>query len=100
MGEVDRVTEEVIKALKQEVEQLRRLVAFYQGEGPGHALEREYRKLADIPAEKRTDAEIKRLIVLARVLSRAVDIQDAAFQKAMDDSVSEIEAEVEKEMRR
>lgn len=89
-----------VEALEAEVERLRKLVAFYQGEGPSHEIEAEYRKLADIPPLKRKKAQVRRLLILARVLSRAVDAEHQAFKAELDKAFKDIEAEVDRELAR
>ena len=67
-----------------ELEDLRNLVAFYQSEGEGHPAEDEYRRLASIPPDDRTDEEVSKLVRIARALSQAADDAEDAFKATLD----------------
>ena len=70
-------------SLKQ-IEVLQNLVAFYQGEGIAHAVELEYRELANILPSKRSEAQVKRLVQLANVLSNAADTREKIFYAELE----------------
>lgn len=71
---------------------MEKLLTFYMGEDKGslHPLEEEYRQLASLSPEKRSQHQLKRLCVLAQALSNAVDASNQAF-KAVLDAVKEHE---------
>ena len=74
----------VICDMEQEIERLRKLVSFYQGEGISHIIEMEYRELAEISPEQRTQKQIDRLVTLAQILSKAADKQNECFKQELD----------------
>lgn len=61
-----------MKTNTREIEDLRKLLAFYMSEGRPHAIELEYRLLADMDPKQRTPQQVNRLVRLAQVLSNAV----------------------------
>jgi len=82
-GELDHISKH-IELLRRYVlsvhenERLQKLLAFYMGEGEKESPdEKEYRELASIPTDNRTEEQTARLMRLAKILTAWIDSLDS-----------------------
>jgi len=83
--------QKTIDELQKEVEDLRKIVAFYQEENPSdsHKVEKEYLKLVKVKPSKRNKEQKERLVYLAKAISKAADVEEKAFIAELDKHVNE-----------
>lgn len=76
----------IIMVSTSEIERLRKLVAFYQGEVPerNHPIEEEYRLLAMMDKSQRSKIQTDRLVYLAGIILSANDKSNTLFKDELD----------------